>query len=164
LGGNKGNQWQTQINKWITMLVSGIWHGANLTFFLWGAIHAFFLTLESLFKAKFRIKIPTFLSIFFVMFGVVLSWVFFRANSLRESTYVLGKMLSFNSNDDIKAVVLSNVFLWLVFSFVVVYGPRKVNLLGLQKHIIIQSLFWGLLLLSCIYLRGPEQQFIYFQF
>jgi alginate O-acetyltransferase complex protein AlgI len=164
LGGNKGSKWQTEVNKWITMLVSGIWHGANLTFLFWGAIHAFFLTIESLLKAKLRIKIPSFLSAFLVMLGVVLAWVFFRANTLGDAIYVLEKMLRFNSNVDIKTVLLSNVFLWLVVSFMVVYGPRKVNLFGLQKHLIVQSLFWGLLLLSCIYLRGPEQQFIYFQF
>jgi alginate O-acetyltransferase complex protein AlgI len=164
LGGNKGNKWQTEINKWTTMLVSGIWHGANLTFLFWGAIHAFFLTVESLFKAKFKVKIPSFFSAFVVMLGVVLAWVFFRANTLSDAFYVLEKMLIFNSNIEVKTVLLSNVFIWLVVSLVVVYGPRKVNVFGLQKQVVVQSLFWGLLLLSCIYLRGPEQQFIYFQF
>jgi hypothetical protein len=90
--------------------------------------------------------------------------VFFRANTLSDAVYVLEKMLIFNSSIDVKTVLLSNVFIWLVVSLVVVYGPRKVNVFGLQKQVVVQSLFWGLLLLSCIYLRGPEQQFIYFQF
>ncbi|MCX6351425.1 MAG: hypothetical protein NTX03_06160 [Bacteroidetes bacterium] len=46
LGGNRKSPMRNVFNRWVTMLLSGLWHGANITFLAWGALHAFYLSIE----------------------------------------------------------------------------------------------------------------------
>jgi alginate O-acetyltransferase complex protein AlgI len=161
IGGNKISPLRTEVNKWLTMLISGLWHGANLTFLFWGALHALFLSLERLFKT---IKLPRFLSVFVVFIGVLLAWVFFRAPTIQDAFYVIKVMFSFNTLLSFKSIVFSSVFVWLIVSFLVVYTPKHPFLNKIKNTTVFQMFSWSLLILSCIFLRGPEQQFIYFQF
>ncbi|MDP2175896.1 MAG: MBOAT family O-acyltransferase [Bacteroidota bacterium] len=161
IGGNKISPFRTEINKWLTMLISGLWHGANLTFLFWGGIHAMFLSLERLFKT---IKIPRFLSVFVVFIGVLLAWVFFRASTIHDAFYVIKTMFRFNTLSSFNSIFFSSVFVWLIVSFLVVYTPKHSFLNIIKKNTVFQIICWSLLILSCVFLRGPEQQFIYFQF
>jgi alginate O-acetyltransferase complex protein AlgI len=161
LGGNKSSPIRTEVNKWTTMLISGLWHGANFTFLFWGALHALFLSLEKIFKA---IKVPRFLSVFIVFIGVLLAWVFFRSASIQEAFYILKTMFSFQSHSSLNSIVFSSVFVWLIISFITIYTPKNSFVNQLKRNTFFQILSWSILILSCIFLRGPEQQFIYFQF
>src|SRR5712671_6088091 len=92
LGGNRYGELKTYRNLLLTMLLGGLWHGANWTFVIWGAIHGVGLALERFFVIDPSTKrfIPwTFLDTWLrrlVLFSVVsVAWIFFRAPSLYES-------------------------------------------------------------------------------
>ncbi|HEY1047649.1 MAG TPA: MBOAT family O-acyltransferase [Bacteroidia bacterium] len=158
LGGNRKGKWRTELNRWITMLLSGLWHGAGLTFILWGALHAAFLSLENhLGFAKKYIK-------YFVFPLVLLAWVLFRSTDTDQAFDVYRHLFSFKFEGSIKEVLFSNGAVWLVFSFI--YDSKWYNNLKLwrTKKVWIQGLIWAGVIAMTIYFRGPEQQFIYFQF
>ncbi|HET9406854.1 MAG TPA: MBOAT family O-acyltransferase [Candidatus Sulfotelmatobacter sp.] len=80
LGGNRQGPRRTYVNLMITMLLGGLWHGANWTFVIWGGIHGAWLTLERLFwpadeKSSWFHRGTT-----LVVVGI--TWIFFRARSL----------------------------------------------------------------------------------
>lgn len=96
LGGNRHGTAKTYRNLFLTMLLGGLWHGANWTFVLWGAWHGGLLAIERALGIKgrpgdFRLWrwVPT-------MLFVVLGWVMFRAANAGEGLRMLGAMLRFD--------------------------------------------------------------------
>ncbi|NPV47744.1 MAG: MBOAT family protein [Armatimonadetes bacterium] len=93
LGGNRLGPRRTYINLAAVMLLGGLWHGAQWTFVIWGAIHGALLALErwhgkTTLYARLPRPLPTLLT-----FGLVLiTWVFFRAESLPAALQYLGSM------------------------------------------------------------------------
>lgn len=93
LGGNRKGGWRKYINFLITFTVSGLWHGANITFVIWGFIHGLLRTGEAL-AADFGITAPkkaasplylTALKILATYTLVCMAWVFFRAETLADA-------------------------------------------------------------------------------
>ena len=92
LGGNRSSEAKTHRNLLITMVLGGLWHGANWTFVVWGALHGVGLSLGRLLR-----KSPpadagtasTWLRRIAVFHLVCLTWIFFRAPSLRDSLHFL---------------------------------------------------------------------------
>ena len=93
LGGNRKGKLRTVLNNFITFLVSGLWHGANVTFLVWGGIHGAAQVTENLVslggKSRKKSKLRKILGVPLVFIFVTLAWVFFRANSLSDAFYVL---------------------------------------------------------------------------
>ena len=96
----KAESWAYQVGIISTMLICGIWHGANWTFVVWGLLHGFylaisFITKKARKKIKKRLKIKKnshFNKVFSLMFTfhlVTFSWIFFRARSLPDALYVV---------------------------------------------------------------------------
>jgi alginate O-acetyltransferase complex protein AlgI len=89
LGGNRKGEVRTYGNLLTTMLLGGLWHGANWTFVIWGAIHGGWLAIER-FLSGGEAPRPRWYSRP-VLLGIVgLAWVFFRARSLRDAVTFLG--------------------------------------------------------------------------
>ncbi|MFZ0743838.1 MAG: MBOAT family protein [Terracidiphilus sp.] len=87
LGGNRGSKAKTYRNLMITMLLGGLWHGANWTFVVWGALHGFVLSIERLLFREHGAQIEPHgvrkLIRQIIIFHIVcLSWLFFRAQSI----------------------------------------------------------------------------------
>jgi len=96
LGGNRKGKVRTYINILLVFLVSGIWHGANWTFILWGLIHGVLQVLNRMFS-KIWNKVPRVIAWLCTFFVVNLLWVMFYAASVEEGLMVWGKILSFKS-------------------------------------------------------------------
>jgi D-alanyl-lipoteichoic acid acyltransferase DltB (MBOAT superfamily) len=95
LGGNRGGERKTYRNLLITMLLGGLWHGANWTFVVWGAIHGGWLALERLLGLKGEAEAgASWLSVWLkriLVFNLVcVTWVFFRATSIHNAIVFLG--------------------------------------------------------------------------
>src|SRR6204780_3783412 len=73
LGGSRGSKIKTYRNLFITFLVSGLWHGANWTFVIWGAFHGLYLIIESIVANGKKYKYPSIWIFIVVCFG----WIFF---------------------------------------------------------------------------------------
>lgn len=102
LGGNRVSKSRTYLNLFITFVVSGIWHGANWTFVIWGALHGLFNTVQKYTNYGSNLKGLRFLK-GLAMIGlnyiiVTFAWIFFRANSLGDAWYVIGKIFSFQGS------------------------------------------------------------------
>ncbi len=98
LGGNRCSKLRNSFNLIVTFLVSGIWHGADWTYVIWGGIHGIAQVLEKaadgpLKKLKSK-KTGVFISWLFVFMFCNFAWVFFRASSLHDALYVIGEMFS----------------------------------------------------------------------
>lgn len=89
LGGNRVSPARHVRNLWVVFLVSGLWHGAAWTFLAWGALHALYLTLGWC-RARFCPfrrggRFAGALALLTVNAGVVLAWIFFRADTLSDA-------------------------------------------------------------------------------
>ena len=89
LGGSRNGKFRTYLNTMIVFLLSGIWHGANWTFILWGVIHGAFMTMEKIIKDLSGIRVVSvcgkIVGNIYVLVFANLTWVIFRANSIGEA-------------------------------------------------------------------------------
>ena len=90
LGGNRQSTWRTYSNLLTTMLIGGLWHGANWTFVVWGGIHGGGLALERLLGVGRHEHVPARPAVTWakriLLFNLVcFAWIFFRAASIRDA-------------------------------------------------------------------------------
>ncbi len=169
LGGNKKGKFYHHLNMWITMLISGLWHGAAWTFITWGAIHAFFLSLERIlgwpefFKKYKLLKIVGW---FFVMVQVLVAWVFFRSESIGKAWKIIKIMFSFSGPAQLGWGLNGTVFLLIMFTreLLVATGIKNRIDWDSRRWMWFEMILYALLITSIVYFRGNGSEFIYFQF
>ena len=81
LGGNRKGMPRMYVNMFIIWTLTGIWHGAEWNFILWGMYYFVFQAIEKLFLGKWLAKIPRVFQHIYTMFVVTLGWVLFRCDS-----------------------------------------------------------------------------------
>jgi len=93
LGGNRRGEIRTYVNLMTVMLLGGLWHGASWTFVVWGGLHGLFLMLERL-QGKNSIyhRLPQALQVACTFLLLLITWVFFRAETMADATRYLGNM------------------------------------------------------------------------
>lgn len=92
LGGNRKGRTRTSINKIIVFFTTGLWHGANWTFVVWGLYHGFFLLLED-YIPNLK-KLPKVLGHIYCILVVCIGFVIFRADSMGQACSMIAKMFS----------------------------------------------------------------------
>jgi len=100
LGGNRLGEARRYLNVFIVMLLGGIWHGAGLTFVIWGALHGLFIVINHLWRdfagpkmeamTRHRLWRPA--AYILTMACVLVGWVFFRAQTVHGAISMLGQM------------------------------------------------------------------------
>jgi alginate O-acetyltransferase complex protein AlgI len=97
LGGNRKGVLRTHINLFLTMLLGGLWHGANWTFVAWGALHGGTLVIERYWEDRYgESKLPSWLRVIKTMLLVVIGWVLFRAVDITGAMKMFMGMLGVN--------------------------------------------------------------------
>ncbi|MDO4179617.1 MAG: MBOAT family O-acyltransferase [Phascolarctobacterium sp.] len=93
LGGNRKGNLRTYVNMMIVFLISGLWHGANWTFVLWGGIHGVFSVLDKIIGESkcFAMKLGRGVMTFAI---VNVLWLLFRCDSIKQWITMLGKIVS----------------------------------------------------------------------
>lgn len=95
LGGNRVGKFRHNINLMITFIVSGLWHGANWTFVIWGCIHGIAQVIENALEVKREAQgLIWWLRVMGTFTFVMFAWVFFRANTLNEAVYIFANMFA----------------------------------------------------------------------
>ncbi|MFR6366905.1 MBOAT family O-acyltransferase [Gallintestinimicrobium sp.] len=106
MGGNRCSKWRQYWNILVTFMVSGLWHGANWTFLVWGALHGIYQILEKELRPIIR-KINGYCHTKTASFGyrfakaiatfalVDFAWIFFRADSVRQALYYIKRMFRY---------------------------------------------------------------------
>ncbi|MFI3163483.1 MAG: MBOAT family O-acyltransferase [Bacillota bacterium] len=95
LGGNRVKKSRMYFNTAIVFLVSGLWHGANWTFIVWGSLHGIAIVLNKLFKNKIE-NLNIVLSWILTFIFINLTWVIFRADTLVDAWAFYGQIFSLN--------------------------------------------------------------------
>jgi alginate O-acetyltransferase complex protein AlgI len=95
LGGNRVSTRRWVLNYFIVWMLTGIWHGANLTFFLWGFYYFVLLTLEKLTGIQKRLG-PAYR--FATLLFILLGWVLFRSDNLGMAQQYLHSMFTVSAN------------------------------------------------------------------
>jgi len=175
LGGNKKGTLKTYRNKLIVFFCTGLWHGANLTFILWGMIHGFVMIFEQKFKLDKTDKLPALRRIY-TLIVVCLTFVIFRADSIFQAVSYIGKMFAgFESTSEISAMLLGilNPLYLTVFVFAVVFSTpvyRAVSGILIGKNsvafdtisYVVSLVLLGLCILNLS--ASSYNPFIYFRF
>lgn len=91
LGGNRKGKSRACINKIIVFFCTGLWHGANWTFVLWGLYHGFFLLLEEYLP---KVKVPVVLRHIYTVLVVCIGFVIFRSANIGQAGFVIGQMVT----------------------------------------------------------------------
>ncbi len=171
LGGNRLGAKRTYVNLMTVMLFGGLWHGAQWTFIVWGAIHGGMLALERLLgKDSFYAKWPRALRVAITFVVVLVTWVFFRAENFEVAWRYLSAM--FGVGGDAPAAILKtaelltpfNMFAFALAAVGVWFCPRSAKLLEtLTAPKAAISMVLLFVALSMMYARGYSP-FLYFQF
>ena len=136
MGGNRVSKLRHNFNLLITFLISGLWHGADWTFIIWGGLHGLGQIIENLFRVKRDAKqniLVRFLKIIFVFIFAAALWVFFRAQSLSDAVYVFAHMFD----------GINNFSFYIKNGFDAVYGEKRFYM-GLTLILIIYDLIFAL--------------------
>ncbi len=176
LGGSRVLKWRMYYNLFITFLLSGLWHGANWTFVIWGAFHGGFLVWEKLTEdLRTRIKTQTFLaripklvnawSLSITFFWVVIGWIFFRAKSLGEAITVFKGLGAMDFRVNLIELMAGNGLFNFGMSLLAIGLLLSSYLLPKDLKIRYNLAFLltvGLVIL--LFGKGGQSDFIYFQF
>jgi len=163
LGGNRGGWARTRINIALTMLISGLWHGAAWTFVIWGAIHAIgrIATLGLERSEAYRERTPKILKQALVFAFVCLAWIFFRAQSLDDALFILGRIALPSLEDPLYPALAMSLVL-CVWAYQLVYESFMRPLLTL---ILVRVALVTFMILYLVFAPSSgDTPFIYFQF
>lgn len=99
LGGNRVARWRTYLNLWIVFLISGLWHGANWTFIVWGVYHGIFLVIDRAFWTEKSKRLSAAIKVPLTFTLVAIGWVIFRSENIGNALFHIGRMFSFAEID-----------------------------------------------------------------
>ena len=162
LGGSRRGGWITNRNLLITFFVSGIWHGANWTFAIWGLLHALGVILtRGLERSSFyRERVPKVVKQAWVFVYVCFAWIFFRAGSLSDALLIIDRIVHSAWKDpQIPALMLLMVGSVWMYQFLLESRLRCVLATGFARV----ALAVAMMLYLCLCSTGGGS-FIYFQF
>lgn len=181
LGGSRKGKLRTAFNLMVTFLVSGLWHGANLTYVVWGGINGLYnIIYRFMPKPKNKIKRFAPLKILGTFLLVDFSWIFFRAANLSDAMYIVKSLggvipglltkgaltarlesVSFFSNNGVSLVCC------LLFMLAVEMWENKssiVEKINNSKWPVRWAFYYAVALLILFFGNFGKSRFIYFQF
>ncbi len=163
LGGNQRGSILTYRNLVLTMVVSGVWHGAAWTFVIWGALHALatIATRSAERSTWYRDRVPKIIKQLAV-FGVVwFAWIFFRAESLSDAFLIVKRIFTSGWSDPmVPALAIVLVVLVWLYQFLYESNARRV----LESSLVRVSLVVAMILYVLAVPGSGGSAFIYFQF
>ncbi len=191
LGGNRKGPKRQTLNLMITMLLGGLWHGAAWTFLAWGGLHGFYLVVNHFWTKNIKNYFPLILtqSLFFkalcwfvTFLAVMISWVFFRADSFQTAFNMLNSMQG-ATHPELRHLAFSTqqVLAWIIpcaaIAFLMPntknireYMSIKINKISSVRQKFIYPLGFGFVFALCSLLilmaesAAGRSPFIYFSF
>ncbi len=170
LGGNRVKKARWIVNILIVFVISGLWHGANWTFIIWGLLHGIIYLMEKGLNKTLRIIDKTWfyriLKTVITFLIVSIIWVFFRSESLKKVKQIFNALLhNYNVTDNLKV----NGSIWILLLLflvadVLLYNGRIDQLLEKKKMIIRWSVYAFLIFVISALAGVQSIPFIYFQF
>ena len=174
LGGNRTKWWRWALNILVVFILSGFWHGANVTFILWGLIFALFYLTENSFNKIFNIdkqvrkfSIKHVLLVLKTFTIVTFAWIFFRSSSVADAWNLITSLFH-NIRIEGESLNISAVT-WITFALFVLidlflYNKRFDQWIGKQRLLIRWTTYAIILFAIIVYAGVEDYPFIYFQF
>jgi len=165
LGGSRHGQLRTYLNMFLTMVISGLWHGAAWTFVIWGVLHAYgrCLTRELEQTAAYK-SVPKLAKQLLVFSFVTFTWIFFRAQGLDKAWLIVRRIFTAGWDVDPRLPLVMMVMILAVWIYQLLYTSQ----LRLGKALQLEPVRVGLVLIMVAYLaivaQPSTKAFIYFQF
>lgn len=148
---------------WITMFISGLWHGTGLTFIVWGLYHGLLIVIYQLLGIRGDQKSFKRFFAWIVMFGfIVIGWIIFRAPSIVWLWHALTAAPFSHSADELIASLVLSVMIFFYASLLYIkhlldhYAPERVSLHAIY--------YTAAALMTLIFVNSSSPDFIYFQF
>ncbi len=177
LGGNRVGHVKQNLNLLVVFLLSGLWHGANWTFIIWGVIHGIALIIEHYISRlpqwPLSILIDKWLKRCFVFVFVSYAWIFFRAKNIKDAWYILTHSLSNLKNLRFRYLLVEQPLTEFILAFVLIgillmienYSLTFNNPLDSIRSKKVRWAFYYILLIAMIFFGVYNKtDFIYFQF
>ena len=173
LGGNKKGTVRTYTNLIIVFFLTGLWHGADLSFIIWGLYHGFFSIMERIGFKKILEKLKV-VSVLYTFFVVNIGWVLFRADDTQTGLSYLSRMLFPWKYQGLQSINTWHycgnktlfVFLCAVFGmgFINRFTPKKIK--ERLDGSVVEALYCVCILVLCLasVASNTYNPFIYFQF
>jgi D-alanyl-lipoteichoic acid acyltransferase DltB (MBOAT superfamily) len=179
LGGNRVVRSRQYLNLLIVFTISGLWHGANWVFVIWGMLHGLYIVSSMWFadwanKLKHGLRLQTFpallgfLQVMITFALVCFAWIFFRANSVTDAFYIVTHL--FAGRGSLAGIGLTATFpavAGIVAVGVIEILQQKISIkdiLPRQPFVVRWAGYYLIILMICLYGRFGKEQFIYFQF
>lgn len=174
LGGNRVDKNTYIRNIFIVWFCTGLWHGANWTFILWGLYYGCLLLLEKFFLREKLEKLPKPISHIYTLLVVLIGWVFFMSPNITTAFSTLGKMISIGTttfaNSQAK-FMLKSYFILFVLAILLstkVYDRIQIFVYNQYKMKAVYTTWtiYVILLIVCIafIVGGTYHSFLYFAF
>lgn len=167
LGGSKKGFWWGIIAMAITMLLSGLWHGAAYTFLIWAAMHVFWLALERITKWPKRIRYRAFV-IPFIFIQALIAWIYFRSHDMEQGNTILTKLFNGTATDfgfmDVYFNALFFLALGVLIELAIYFRKNYHSFVRFYWRYGVDVLLTSLAIVAILFFRGEGKQFIYFQF
>ncbi|HWP97076.1 MAG TPA: MBOAT family O-acyltransferase [Syntrophomonadaceae bacterium] len=179
LGGSRLGEWRKHMNLFVSMAISGLWHGAAWVFAVWGMYHGLLLILHKLYgKVRARLRLPSrfemlykALSILITFHLICMGWVFFRASSINQALMMIKKMLTVRpyqlSMLSVKylAVVAGLYLLHIIEHYARTHYEELSSWWGKRFPPPIRALVYtALIVILVLFVHKGHSSFIYFKF
>jgi len=174
LGGNRKGLGRTCVNLFIVFLATGLWHGASMTFIIWGIYHGLFILSERLWLKKVLDRNPVkFLNHLYAMVVVVFGWLLFRAPSMTYAIDLAKAMIRPSKGLWNAGLFANNKILFLAVLGILLCGPVQALFPRFRNHIFDEeNVSYGdiavmivlLFLSTMVVVSSTYTAFIYFQF
>lgn len=174
LGGNRKGNLKQYRNLFVVWFLTGLWHGANWNFILWGLYFCLFLILEKKFLLKWLKNKPAFIAHIYTLIIIVVGWVLFEFEDLSLCFNYIKTMFGFNHvvviNTKFMYYFSSNFILFILLILCSTPLPKKIISkikikFKLQSAVLIPLFYLILILISTAYLVNESYNpFLYFRF
>ena len=174
LGGNRVDKNTYIRNIFIVWFCTGLWHGANWTFILWGLYYGCLLLLEKFFLREKLEKLPKPISHIYTLLVILIGWVFFMSPNITTAFSTLGKMISIGTttfaNNQAK-FMLKSYFILFILAILLstkVYDRIQIFVYNQYKMKAVYTTWtiYMILIIVCIafIVGGTYHSFLYFAF
>ena len=122
LGGNRVSRYKQIRNILIVWLLTGIWHGANWTFLIWGLLFGIILIIEKIFLNKFMEKLPSFIRRIYVLFIVMILFIIFSSDNMSVALSNIKGLFGMNGEAFINDYTLHYLNSYLPVLIIALFG------------------------------------------
>ena len=122
LGGNRDGKYKQIRNILIVWLLTGIWHGANWTFLIWGLLFRIILIIEKIFLNKYMEKLPSFIRRIYVLFIVMILFIIFNFDNMSVAFINIKGLFGMNGEILINDYTLHYLKSYLLVLIIALFG------------------------------------------